>query len=62
MNRQTTKRNLRAQFARTFRWVPLAVSVLLAALTVRMVTPLLRAADEGTGPNLMSQTQEDADG
>ena len=39
----------------------LAVSLLLAALAARMPAPSLRAADEKAGPNLMGQTQDEAD-
>ncbi|HWZ55156.1 MAG TPA: hypothetical protein VNZ63_03740, partial [Verrucomicrobiae bacterium] len=61
MNRSNTTRNLRMRFAHALRWAPLAASLLFAVLALRMLAPSLRAANGGTGPNLMSQTQEDAD-
>jgi hypothetical protein len=42
-------------------WAALVVSLLLAALATRIPAPSLRAADENAGPNLMGQTQEEAD-
>src|ERR1700675_1380945 len=60
MNRWMKNRNLFSRIAHASPWAALAVSLLLAALAARIPAPSLRAADEG-GPNLMGQTQEEAD-
>src|ERR1700704_3228569 len=61
MNRWMTNRNILARLARASPWATLAASLLLAALAVRIAAPSLRAADEKAGPNLVGQTQEEAD-
>src|SRR6202162_106921 len=61
MIRWMKNRNLFARLAHASPWAALAVSLLLAALAARIPAPSLRAAEEGAGPNLMGQTQEEAD-
>src|SRR5580692_6427497 len=54
MNRWITNRYHFAQLA-------LAVSLALAAFAARIPAPSLRAADDKAGPNLLAQSQEEAD-
>lgn len=61
MNRGSQSRNQRARLAHAASWTALASSLFLALLAARIPAPLLRAADDTAGPNLMTQTQEDAD-
>src|SRR5258708_11421055 len=54
--------NYFARFASVSQWAVLATSLILAMFGARISAPSLRAAGEKSGPNLMSQTQEEADG
>src|ERR1700686_1883654 len=62
MIRWMKNRNLFARLAHASPLAALAMSLLLAAIAARIPAPSLRAADEKTGPNLMGQTREEADG
>src|ERR1700722_9665688 len=61
MNRWMTTRNLSTRLVHASPWAALAASLLLAAVAARISAPSLRASDESTGPNLIGQTQEEAD-
>src|ERR1700682_3996284 len=61
MSRWLKDRTLITRIAHVSPWAALAVSLLLATLAARIPAPSLRAADEKAGPNLMGQTQEEAD-
>ncbi|HEX4643194.1 MAG TPA: hypothetical protein VH161_06990, partial [Candidatus Acidoferrales bacterium] len=61
MNRRYTIRKLFGQAAHAPYWTALVLSVLLATLAARIPAPSLHAADAGTGPTLLGQTQEEAD-
>ena len=61
MNLRTTNRNRFARLVQASPWAALALSLLFAALATRMTAPSLRAADEKAGPNLLGQSQEEAD-
>src|SRR5882672_12856469 len=61
MNRWMKNRNFFARLADAFPWAALDLSLLLVALATRIPAPSLRAADDKAGPNLMGQTQEEAD-
>ena len=61
MNRWLKNRNSLTRLARVSPWAALAVSLLLAAVAARIPAPLLRADDEKAGPNLLAQSQEEAD-
>src|SRR6202140_3055937 len=61
MIRWMKNRNLFARLAHASPLAALAVSLLLAAIAARIPAPSLRAADDKAGPNLMGQTQEEAD-
>src|SRR5271165_4405386 len=61
MNRWMTNRIFFSRLAHASPWAALAISLLLATLAARIPAPSLRAADEKAGPNLMGQTQEEAD-
>src|SRR5216683_6267830 len=50
-----------ALLARTFPWAAVVLSLLLAVLAARIPAPSVSAADEKAGPNLMGQTQDEAD-
>ncbi len=56
--------NCRGKFVRLAHaspWAVLAASLLLATIAARIPTRTVRAADEKSGPNLMGQSQADAD-
>src|SRR5258708_5243698 len=61
MNFRMNKRNYFARLASVSTWAALAFSAALALIAARISAPSLRAADEKSGPNLMGQTQEEAD-
>src|SRR5580693_8121688 len=61
MNRGTTNRNRFARLAQASPWAVLFMSLLLAVMAARIPAPSLRAADEKAGPNLLGQSQEEAD-
>ena len=61
MNHRMTNRSIFGYRAHVTSWVALAVSLILVALAARIPAPSLRAADENSGPSLLSQTQEAAD-
>jgi hypothetical protein len=61
MDRWMKDRGITSRLAHASPWAALAVSLPLAALATRIPAPSLRAADEKAGPNLMGQTQEEAD-
>src|SRR3984893_15657426 len=61
MNRWMKNRNLFARLAHASPWAALALSLFLATLATRIPAPSLRAADDKAGPNLIGQTQEEAD-
>src|SRR5216683_6119791 len=61
MSRWITNCNIFSRLARFSPWAALAASLLLAAVAVRIPAPSLRAADEKAGPNLLGQSQEEAD-
>src|SRR5260370_42160932 len=61
MNRWMKNRNVFARHAHSSSWAALAVSMFLAVLAARIPAPSVRAANDKVGPNLMGQTQEEAD-
>src|SRR5580700_10314684 len=61
MNRGTTNRNRFARLAQASPWAVPFMSLLLAVMAARIPAPSLRAADEKAGPNLLGQSQEEAD-
>src|ERR1700692_723028 len=61
MNRWMTNRNLSTRLVHASPWAALAASLLLAAVAARIPAPSLHASAEKTGPNLIGQTQEEAD-
>src|SRR5258707_14283861 len=61
MNRWMKNRDLFARLAHASPWAALALSLFLATVATRIPAPSLRAADDKAGPNLMAQTQEEAD-
>src|SRR5580692_6939965 len=61
MDRNSTNRTVPGWLARGCQCAALAGSLVLAVLAARIPAPYLRAADEKSGPNLMGQTQEEAD-
>jgi hypothetical protein len=61
MNVRMKKQNYFARLAVVSQWAVLVMSLALALIGARISAPSLRAADEQSGPNLMSQTQEEAD-
>src|ERR1700687_1815555 len=61
MNRWMTNRNLFTRLMHASPRAALAASLLLAAVAARIPAPSLHASAEKTDPNLIGQTQEEAD-
>ncbi len=61
MIRWMKNRSVHSRLAHASPWAALAASLLLALVAARIPAPALRAADEKPGPNLIGQTQEEAD-
>src|SRR5579863_7085462 len=61
MNLENAIRSFQRRLGLRLRWIALGAGLLLSILGVRIAAPSLWAANDGPRPNLLSQSQEEAD-